>query len=153
RRRTRYLSFTSATAFPVDRQVALGNTASDAMFEMFRKQGYSRDWLQPLLNADRAFTCALQGEAEPLSACFAFENYKQVWEIGGVVTLPPHRGQGLGSRVVRAALGELTRRGLLPRYQVTEDNLLSIGLARSIGMAPFLNLTLYTHSPFGTYVL
>ena len=118
---------------------------------MFRKQGHSRDWLQPLLNADRAFSCALRGEAEPLSACFAFENYKQVWEIGGVVTQPPHRGQGLGSRIVRAALGELTRRGLLPRYQVREDNAPSIELARSIGMTPFLNLTHYTHAPFGTY--
>jgi ribosomal protein S18 acetylase RimI-like enzyme len=64
-----------------------------------------------------------------------------VESIGGVVPSPSHRSLGLGSRVVQAALAELARRGLLARYQVGEDNLTSIGLARSIGMTQFLTLT------------
>jgi hypothetical protein len=61
-------------------------------------------------------------------------NANLVESIGGVVPSPSHRSLGLGSRVVQAALAELVRRGPLARYQVGEDNLPSIGLARSIGM-------------------
>jgi RimJ/RimL family protein N-acetyltransferase len=142
-RTTSYLSFTSAAAFPADDQVLIGETASDAMFDMFRSQHHPRAWLQPLLAARRAFTCVLNVGTEPLSACFAFENHGHVWEIGGVVTSPSHRGRGLASRIVRSALAEATRRGLLPRYQASEDNLPSIRLAQSIGMTQFLSLTHY----------
>src|SRR5262249_7398223 len=61
RRSTRYLSFTAATAFPIDDQVAVGQTTSDATFAMFRKQGHARNWLQALLNADRAFNLCTPG--------------------------------------------------------------------------------------------
>ena len=145
-RRTSILSFTwEPAAFPRDDQVAIGKTAPDAAFELFGTQDHSRQWLEPLLRTDRAFTCVLQAGGEPLSVCFAFENYGRVWEIGGLVTSPSRRGLGLGSRVVRAALAELARRGRSARYQVGEDNRPSLGLARSIGMRHFLILTYYVH--------
>jgi hypothetical protein len=52
-RATSYLSFTSTAAFPADEQVAVGNTASEAMFHMFRSQDHSHNWLQPLLTSWR----------------------------------------------------------------------------------------------------
>jgi hypothetical protein len=48
---------------------------------------------------------------------------------------------------VLAALGELKRRGLTPRYQVAEANTPSINLARSLGMTQFQTLTHYTNDP------
>ena len=77
------------------------------------------------------------------SACFAFENYGPVWEVGGVVTASAHRQRGLGARVVRTALAELARRELAPRYQVEEHNTASIALARSVGLVPFVTITHY----------
>ena len=48
---------------------------------------------------------------------------------------------------LEAALGELGRRGLTPRYQVAEANAASIGLARSLGMTEFQTLTHFTSVP------
>ena len=73
--------------------------------------------------------------------CLAFQNHRQVWEVGGVVTPAQHRGKGFASRVVRSALAELQRRGLAARYQVNEDKLPSIRLAQSLGLRQFLQLT------------
>jgi len=94
-----------------------------------------------LLASDRAFVCVLEHDAKARSACIAFENHRQIWEVGGVVTPTPHRGRGFAARVVRTALAELQRRKLVARYQVNEDNLPSIRLATSVGLRQFLQLT------------
>ena len=142
-RATSFLSFTAGepAAFASDEKVSITNSASDAMLDLFESQGHPRKWLRPLLSSGRAFTCVLEQEGEPRSVCLAFENHRQIWELGGVVTPMQHRGQALASRVVRSALAELQRRRLVPRYQVNEDNLPSIRLARSIGLRQFLQLT------------
>ena len=111
------------------------------MLRLFESQGHPRDWLLPLLASGRAFACALEHDGEPRSVCIAFENHRQIWEVGGVVTPMPHRGQGFAARVVRTALAELQRRKLVARYQVNEDNLPSIRLATSVGLRQFLQLT------------
>jgi RimJ/RimL family protein N-acetyltransferase len=78
-----------------------------------------------------------------LSACFAFEIDGRVWEIGGVYTRPEERGKRLAFRVVHSALGEVSRRGRIPRYQVAEENAASIRLAEALGMTRCLTLTHY----------
>ncbi len=142
-RATSFLSFTARepSSLAADRSVPVTNSASDAVLGLFESQGHPREWLCPLLSSGRAFTCVLERDGQPRSVCLAFENHRQIWEVGGVVTPPQHRGQGLASRVVRSALAELHRRGLVPRYQVNEDNLPSIRLAMSIGLRQFLQLT------------
>jgi RimJ/RimL family protein N-acetyltransferase len=142
-RATSFLSFTpgDAACLVADASAPIANSASEAVLDLFESQGHPREWLCPLLSSGRAFTCVLEEEGEPRSVCFAFENYRQVWEVGGVVTPRRHRGLGLASRVVRSALAELQRRGLVPRYQVNEDNLASIRLAASVGLRQFLQLT------------
>lgn len=145
-RQTSFLSFTSPTRAPGRGGVTVTDSATDAMFALYRTQDHQRDWLSPLLASGRAFTCRIGSDAEPLSVCLAFESYGSVWEIGGVVTRPDQRGRGLGSRVVGAALGELARRGLLARYQVHEENTASIRLAEALGMKPLLHLTHYLHA-------
>jgi ribosomal protein S18 acetylase RimI-like enzyme len=142
-RATSFLSFTGDehATFVADSEVSVSTSASDAALRLFESQGHPREWLLPLLASDRAFVCVLEHDAEPRSACIAFENHRQIWEVGGVVTPAPHRGQGFAARVVRTALAELQRRKLVARYQVNEDNLPSIRLATSVGLQQFLQLT------------
>ncbi|WP_306227147.1 GNAT family N-acetyltransferase [Bosea beijingensis] len=144
-RKTSFLSFASPECVPGYDGVLVAESATDAMYALYRTQDHARDWLAPLLASGRAFTCRVGSGDQPLSVCFAFESYTKVWEIGGVVTRPEQRGRGLGSRVVGAALGELARRDLLARYQVHEDNTASIRLAEALGMQPLLRLTHYLH--------
>jgi predicted GNAT family acetyltransferase len=141
-RATSFLSFTGNehATFVADGQVSIARSASDEVLRLLESQGHPRDWLLPLLASDRAFVCVLE-HAGPLSVCIAFENHRQIWEVGGVVTPAPHRGRGFAARVVRTALAELQRRKRIARYQVSEDNLPSIRLATSVGLRQFLQLT------------
>lgn len=142
-RATSFLSFTGdeRATFVADGQVSVSRSASDEVLRLFESQGHPRDWLLPLLASDRAFVCVLEHDSRPLSVCIAFENHRQIWEVGGVVTPAPHRGRGFAARVVRTTLAELHHRELIARYQVNEDNLPSIRLATSVGLRPFLQLT------------
>jgi GNAT superfamily N-acetyltransferase len=140
-RRTAFVSFTSAGAMEPDASVRVASAPGDTAFRLFAEQSHDRAWLEPLLHGDKAFACVLERDGEALSACFVFENYGPVWEVGGVVTASAHRRKGLGVCVVRTALAELARRGLAPRYQVEEHNTASVALARSVGLAPFVTIT------------
>jgi RimJ/RimL family protein N-acetyltransferase len=77
------------------------------------------------------------------SACFVFENYRQVWEVAGVNAHPDFRRRGLAKRVVEAALVYLVRSGLVPRYQAIWDNQPSLALAKSCGLTEFLRMEHY----------
>jgi len=142
-RATSFLSFTGdqRATFVADSEASVSTSASAGALRLFESQGHPRDWLLPLLASDRAFVCILEQDAEPRSVCIAFENHRQIWEVGGVVTPTPHRGRGFAARVVQTALAELQRRKLVARYQVNEDNLPSIRLATSVGLQQFLQLT------------
>jgi hypothetical protein len=142
-RATSFLSFTTdeSAGSVTDAGVPITNSASDAVLDLFESQGHPREWLRPLLSSGRAFACVLEQDGEPRSVCFAFENHRRIWEVGGVVTPAQHRGRGFASRVVRSALAEMQRRSLVPRYQVNEDNRASIRLAASVGLRQFLQVT------------
>ncbi len=148
-RRTAFISFTASGQVLPAPDVLLTSAPDDAAFDLFETQGHDRAWLAPLLASGKAFACVAgaddEGGGETRAACFAFENFGPVWEVGGVVTPPAHRRRGLGARVVRAALGELARRGLAPRYQVEESNTASIALAQAVGLVPFLTIVHYTY--------
>lgn len=146
-RRTAFLSFTARASVPASTDgVRLTTTPGDGAFRLFESQGHARDWLEPLLAARRAFVCLAERDGDVASACLAFEAWDPVWEVGGVVTVPSARKQGLGSRVVRTALAALARQGRASRYQVEEHNTASIALARTVGLAPFLTLTHWAHA-------
>lgn len=143
-RRTSFISFTAAGAILPPPGPRVTTTPDAEAFRLFETQGHDRAWLVPLLARGKAFAVVDGGAGETRAACFAFENFGPVWEVGGVVTAQAHRRQGLGARVVGTALAELARRGLAPRYQVEEHNAASIALARAVGLAPFLTITHYT---------
>ncbi len=144
-RRTAFISFTVSRGVTPAPGVHITSAPGDDAFRLLETQGHDRAWLAPLLGSGKAFACVAERDGETCAACIAFENYGAVWEVGGVVTAPSHRRQGLGTRVVRTTLAELAARGLVPRYQVEEHNAASIGLARSVGLAPFLTIVHYAH--------
>jgi len=146
-RTTAVLSFTGGPDFRRDDAVRTTMTPPDVVFGYFESQKHGRDWLEPLLRSARAFTCALGPDEQPHAVCFAFENYRKIWEVGGVYTPPEARGRGHAARVVRTALAELGTRRLSPRYQVHDDNIPSIRLAESIGLTRFLETTHYLYTP------
>ena len=145
-RRTAFVSFSSAATFQPDSGIRVTSRPGDAAFRLFAEQGHERSWLEPMLRAGSAFACvAGDDDDETPSACIAFENYRSVWEVGGVVTAPAQRRKGHAARVVATALAELSARRLTPRYQVEEHNTASIRLARTIGLVPFLTIVHYAH--------
>ena len=144
---TRVLSFTSRSAFQADAQVAVTQTPDVEALALFETEQHDRTWLLPLLAAGEAFACVLRSDTKIETACFAYKNYQQVWEIGGVVTPSQSRRRGYGARVVSTAVAELQRRGLSPRYQVHDGNLASIQLAKSIGLELFLTITHHLRAP------
>jgi GNAT superfamily N-acetyltransferase len=138
-RRTAFISFTSDGVVEPDAEVRVTTTPGEAAFRMFETQGHERAWVEAMLASDLAFACVL----DAASVCLVYENWGPVWEVGGVVTAQAHRRKGLGARVVRTALAQLSERGLKPRYQVEEHNTASIALARSVGLVPFVTITHY----------
>jgi hypothetical protein len=149
--RMRILSWTAPPAaiagLAADPGIRIGPDPGAAAFALFAAQDHAPDWLAPMLADERAFACVAGPAAAPLSVCFAYENWPGVWEIGGVFTPAGARRRGHGLHVVRAALGELGRRGYLPRYQVHESNAASIRLAEAAGLQLFLQLTHHVHTP------
>lgn len=97
----------------------------------------------------RLFTCQVGGEVdrERVAACYTYQNFEQIHEIGGVVTVPTARRKGYAKLVVQAALASLQRRGLTPRYQVHEENLPSVRLAESLGLQRFALVEHWRHTP------
>jgi RimJ/RimL family protein N-acetyltransferase len=142
-KRTAFLSYTSTEILPIKAGARIEVTSTEAPFHMFAAQGHSAEWLGPLIESGRAFISLIAKGGKALSACFAFQIDGAIWEIGGVYTLPEERGRRLAFCVVHTALAELARHGHVPRYQVAEDNVASIGLAESLGMTHFLTLTHY----------
>ncbi|MFE0753549.1 GNAT family N-acetyltransferase [Inquilinus sp. NPDC058860] len=149
RRATSFRSFTAETAFTPDERVRITIRPDEVAFSLFEAQGHARGWLRSLLESGRAFVAVLERDRNVLAACFAFQNYGRVWEVGGVCTPAEFRRQGHARRVVRTALAELGRRGLIPRYQVHERNEASTRLAESIGLKQFLITTHFIHMPEG----
>jgi RimJ/RimL family protein N-acetyltransferase len=144
-RRTAFVSFTSTATIKPAADASITLAPTDAAYRLFETQGHTREWLEQLLHTGKAFASVLERDGDLLSACLAFEIYGRIWEIGGVVTPPVHRRKQYGTAVVRSALAELSKRGLMPRYQVEEHNKASIGLAQSVGLTPFLTIEHYAH--------
>lgn len=108
-------------------------------WEMFRTNGYEDSELDRYFN-NGAQWFGIERAGELASACFVFENYKQIWEIAGVYTQPGFRRQGLARANVVAALNYLAASNLVPRYQVRWDNAPSLELASSCGLEEFLRM-------------
>ncbi len=135
-----YVSFTTGTLIGEggrEHEVQQSGQPNAQVERLFEKNGYSQGELRShFLEGARWF--AIEGEGQYISACFVYQNYGRVWEIGGVHTEESHRGQGLAQCTVGAAIRYLLGCDLIPRYQVQWDNEASIRVARKCGLQEFL---------------
>ena len=83
-------------------------------------------------------------ETELAAVCIAFPIYSNIWEIGGVFTLPSYRRCGFARTVVVEALRFLRGKDLRPRYQFKQGNVESQALAQSVGLEHVLTVSHYT---------
>ena len=146
---TAFLSYTATAVdhFPADPAVVVADQVDERLYPLFAIQTYDAAELKRYFAEGQARTFALYQAAEPVAACFTYQNFENVHEIGGVVTLPAQRRQGYAQKVVTTAVHSLLSRGCLPRYQVHEINRPSIALAEQIGLTPFVTVEHWRHVP------
>lgn len=108
----------------------------------FFENGYSDAELSQL-ESWGGKTFIYETEGLPVSACFIYPNYQNIWEVAGVRTPEEFRGKGYAKEVVKTALRYIIDNGYVPRYQLESSNLASLKLAKSIGMKTFLQLDHY----------
>jgi GNAT superfamily N-acetyltransferase len=143
KRVTAFVSYTTDGTFQADPSVQISGQLDDRLLVCYQANGYSEPEMRSYFDKG-AMTFSLWGEG-PLSTCFIFKNYGEIWEIGGVYTTPASRRRGLARRIVATALSTLQAMGKRPRYQVLETNEASIRLAASLEMQRFVTTEHYVY--------
>jgi GNAT superfamily N-acetyltransferase len=135
-----FTSYTNAAdeAYVPDPTVVISEGVREDCAPFFLANGYDEDELARI-HEDGAFTCHVEQDDAPVSACLCFKNYARYWEIGGVHTREDARGQGYARRVVTTALHTLITNGMTARYQTDAANAASVGLAKALGLRAFLS--------------
>ena len=145
KRVTAYVSFTTGGTLDADEFVQISDQLNDRLLPCYQENGHTEQEMRQYFEKG-AMTFSLWGK-EPLSTCFAFKNYEEIWEIGGVYTTPAYRRQGLGRRIVKTAISTLRDLGRTPRYVVRETNEASLKLAESMGLERFVTMEHYLYTP------
>ena len=142
---TSFISFTHANDSPPTYKhndaIQISPTLDINCLPLFAQQGYDEADMEHYFGHNNAYCIAYYQQNQPIAACFTYQNYSAIWEIGGVYTLPTARKQGYGRQVVAAALKHLQQNHLKPRYQAHEQNTASIQLALSLHLQPALSTT------------
>lgn len=68
----------------------------------------------------------------------AYQNYGNIWEVGGLHTVAAARRGGNAQKIVETSLNILLAKNKIPRYQCHEANIASRYLAEKVGLRPFL---------------
>lgn len=139
---TAFLSFTATALdrFPPHPAVVVADQVDERLYPLFAQQGYSVDELERYFAGGQARTFACYEAGDAVAACFTYQNFAQIHEIGGVYTLPTQRRKGYAQQAVVTAVHSLLSRGCWPRYQVHEINRPSIALAEQMGLTPFVTV-------------
>jgi len=146
---TAFLSYTATTSerFTPHADIVVADQVDERLYPYFAEQGHDQTELARYFGNGQGRAFTLYGEGEPIAACFTYQNFENVHEIGGVFTLPSARRKGYAQKVVETAVHLLLRRGCLPRYQVHERNQPSIALAERIGLTPFVTVEHWRYMP------
>jgi predicted GNAT family acetyltransferase len=97
-------------------------------------------WIVLNTNSTGAKWVGIKNQNKIISGCFIFPNFKNIWEIAGVFTLPDYRRKGYAEAIVLKSLRIILNAGYIPRYQVVNTNTGSIKLAEKIGMKVLLTV-------------
>lgn len=118
------------------------NTLNDRLLPLWTLNGYKIQEIQRMFELG-ARSYSLYANGIVVSTCLTFCNYGPVWEIGAVHTIDEYRGKGLAKAVVAAAVDRLLKDNMVPRYQVTDQNMASIRVAESLGLRRAVTLDHY----------
>ena len=144
---TSFLSYTSSgnDSFTDSKRVAVSREIDEAILPFFRENGYEREEVEGYFNSGSALSFAVHENNEPASACIAYKNYGNIWEIAGLYTIDRARRKGYAREIVATALNKLLENGHIPRYQMDEDNVASKSVAEDLGLTKFLMTEHYLH--------
>jgi RimJ/RimL family protein N-acetyltransferase len=94
-------------------------------------------WLVPLLSERELgpVTAAVE-QGRAVALCFCSRRPGRAVEAG-VETLPAFRGKGYATATVGAWAAEVSRRGIIPLYSTSWDNLASQAVAHKLGMVQY----------------
>ena len=146
---TAFLSYTATDRqrFGARPAVTVADQVDERLYPLFAGQGHEATELHRYFAGGQARTYTLYQAYEPVAACFSYQNFDTIHEIGGVFTLPAQRRKGYAQQVVETAVHSLLNRGCLPRYQVHESNAPSIALAEQIGLQRFVTVEHWRYVP------
>jgi GNAT superfamily N-acetyltransferase len=138
------ISFTSPPDMQVQRDeaVVIADYITPELQPLFLDNGYSVEELARYAQTG-LLTFALYADYQPVCVCMSYQNFDQVWEIGGLRTVESARRKGYARRLVQTALSTLLSQGRIPRYQVEAGNTASVALAESLGMQVCLTFEHY----------
>lgn len=151
-RLTAFISYTDQpqAVVSVPAGVVVSETVSLELLPLFAANGYSSAVVTDYFARGQAVSFAVyggDGGKTAVSACLAYHNYDNIWEIGALQTLPTARRQGYAQKVAAAAVHYLQTNHLRPRYQFHEGNHASQQLASKLGLIPFLTTTHFAFQP------
>lgn len=135
-----FISFTSKPdrTFTAHPEVVVLSELDERMLPLFHKNNYGTAEIQQWFTNRTALGFAIYQQDLPVSVGMAFQNYGEIWEIGGLHTAVAARRQGYGQKIAETALNTLQQQGIIPRFQCHEANVASLHLAAKIGLEPFL---------------
>lgn len=106
-------------------------------FERFCVDAPEEDIDEAFVELDHWLVYGTFAEGELVAAASAYPWQNTRLADIGVITLPAHRGRGLGTQVVQAIAGDALRQGYQPQYRCQLDNHASTALAVSAGFVLF----------------
>jgi predicted GNAT family acetyltransferase len=141
-RTSAYISYTNTRhrTFTPHHDVIVSTNPTEDSYNLFEIQGHPRAEVESHFANGEALCFSLSQETESIAACFTFQNFEQIHEIGGVYTIPAERLKGHARKLVTTALYELMQRDRIPRYAVHESNNASIQLAESLGLESLVTM-------------
>ncbi len=145
---TAFVSYTNSSEanFIADAEVVVSEQLDERCLALYVGQGYKATEMKALFASNQAVSFSLFADGRPISTCFVYRNFANVWEIGAVQTVKAYQRRGYARRIVGTALHYLQQRNLHSRYQVQEDNHASIALAEQVGLTRFLVAEHFLHN-------
>jgi len=145
KRVTSFLSYTHSAEFKFlsSERVTVSEKLDEELLPFYRENGYEREEVEGYFKSSSANSFSIYEGDEPVSACMAYQNYGEIWEICGLYTISRARRMGYARDIVESALNRLLANGYTPRYQMDEKNIASKMLAESLGLTHFLTTEHY----------
>ena len=122
---------------PVGAQTRPLTEEDAALFERFTQEAPEDDLDDAFVELDHwlVFGTILDGRLVSVASMYPWDG-SRLADLG-VITLPEHRGRGLGRATVRAMSARAIELGYEPQYRCQFDNAASVALAASAGFALF----------------